>query len=788
MVTVAAGHAACKAAGSRSEAGHLSRKAYFALICLCLVVPKGYTKEILEENPEQDEARVVTVTDAIRMTQLADPDYLGGVIAKRNPALFSPDGKHFVIVTRKGNIEKDTNDYALLSFQTDTALLSPAGEVLVSFSSSSNRPGIQNIKWIDNQTLAFLGENPGQLQQVYTVNCQTGRLTQLTSHSTSVTSYALNSSDGRLLFMAQRPVRSLVEGNAGQSGVVVSSQPLEDLLVGERRWESEAGLFADLFVKTKRNESGSLVKTESDLFSGGLWLSPNAQHLVVITSVPEIPESWRNYKDRSVQWESRVQAKPLHGDSPLVPRYELIDIETGQSKPLLDAPIGDGCSEVLWLPDSKSVLVSGVYLPLNVADIAERRLRQSTKMVAEIRIPSLEVVPITARELCRLSWDATRRTLVIGATAQSPGAASREVVGFQKTATGWKQVGLREGARGQNNRIDVTLEEDMNTPPRVFVKDLRTGRRSMLLDFNPQFKSLKFGRVKSISFKATDGHTVNAGEYLPPNYVEGKRYPLVIQTHAWRSERFWIDGPWPSAFAAQPLAGKGFVVLQLSEDISNLSTTEEAPEEVSAYEGAIDYLDGLGIVDRDRVGLIGFSRTGLGVEYALTHSKYHFAAATIADGSDGGYFFYLSILSSFSWRWSDPENINGGAPFGDGLSSWLKKSPGFNLTAVTTPVREESYHPMSLFSAWEWFAGLSRLGKPVELIYIPDADHVLVRPRDRMTSQEGNVDWFGFWLQGYEDPSTAKQAQYRRWRELRNLQQAQDVERAKTSSAGAAAH
>lgn len=719
--------------------------------------------------PEHHDTRPINVADAIRMTQLGDPDYLGGVLPKHNPALFSPNGRHFVIVTRKGDLAKNTNDYTLLLFQTSTVFRSPAGEVLVSFSSSSNRPAIQDIKWIDDRTLAFLGENPGELQQVYEVDCQTKQVTKLTSHSTNVTSYTLNSSDDRLFFLAQRPVRPLV-GKAGQNSIVVSSQPLEDLLTRESRWESESGPFADLFMKAKGKETESPLETQSDLFAGGLWLSPDTRHVIVTISVSEVPKIWSSYEDRSVQWESRVRAKPLHGDSPLVPQFELIDVETGQSEPLLDAPTGDGCSEVLWFPDSTSVVVSGVYLPLNVADTAERRLRQSTKMLVEIKVPSLEIVPISATDMCHLEWDVRSKTLLIEPTTNSGSALRGVQRGFQMTSGGWKQVDPPTSYDGQKDGIDVTLEEGMNTPPKVFVKDLETGKKSLLLDFNPQFECLRFGRVRSISFTATDGHKVKAGVYFPPDYVEGKKYPLVIQTHAWHSERFWIDGPWPSAFAAQPLAAKGFVVLQLSEDISTLSTPEEAPEEVSAYEGGIDYLDGLGIIDRDRVGLIGFSRTGLGVEYALTHSKYHFSAAAIADGSDGGYFFYLSILTSFSWRWSDPEGINGGAPFGEGLSSWVKKSPDFNLALVTTPVREESYHPMSLFSAWEWFAGLSRLGKPVELIYLPDADHVLVKPRDRLTSQQGTVDWFCFWLKDEEDPDPAKVGQYARWHELRNLQ------------------
>ena len=162
------------------------------------------------------------------------------------------------------------------------------------------------------------------------------------------------------------------------------------------------------------------------------------------------------------------------------------------------------------------------------------------------------------------------------------------------------------------------------------------------------------------------------------------------------------------------------------------------------------------------------------MEYALTHSRYHFAAATLAEPSDGGYFFYVAILPSFSWRWPDLEGINGGSPFGGGLASWLKNSPSFNLARVTTPVREEAYGPQPLFLAWEWFAGLSRLGKPVELIDIPDGDHVLVKPLDRLTSQQGNVDWFCFWLKNEEDADPAKAEQYVRWHKLRELQQESD--------------
>jgi dipeptidyl aminopeptidase/acylaminoacyl peptidase len=748
--------------------GSLKRTAVLIAACLPMIVTMGQSEEVRHSSKvtEQRSMRPVSVADVIEMTQSGDPDYLGSASAAHNPAHFSPNGKHFVVVVKKGNIDKNTNDYSLLLFQTNKALRLASPEMLVSLSSSSNRPGIHEVRWVDDRTLTFLGENPGEPQQVYEVDCETKRLAKLTNHTTSVISYAIGTNSDRIVFLAERSVKPLFDESVTRTGMVISTQTLPDLLANESRWSAAA--FQDLFVKTREGDQEVFVRTPGDLARSSLWLSPNSRYLIATTWIADVPEIWKNYEDRFVQ--SRVRANPLHGDSRFLPQRILIDMESCETKALLDAPLGDGRSEVMWSQDGASVIVSGTYLPLNVADAPERKRRQSSKTIAEIRIPSLQIVPISSADLHPLKWDPQTGNLLVESTSRSPASVSNGgLLAFRKKDGEWREV---EPPRPGSGQVDetVTFEEDMNTPPKLFIKDVETGQKFLLVDLNPQFNSLEFGPVQNISFRATDGHTVNAGLYIPADYVQGKRYPLVIQTHGWNPERFWIDGSWPSAFAAQPLVGRGFVVLQLSEDVKMISTPEEAPKEASAYEGAIDYLNALGVVDRDRVGVIGFSRSGLGVEYALTHSKYHFAAATLAEASDGGYFTYLSVLPSFSWRWPDFEGINGGSPFGDGIASWLKKSPDFNLEVVTTPVREEAYHPFAILSAWEWFAGLSRLGKPVELIYVPNASHALVKPWDRLTSLQGNVDWFRFWLKCEEDPDPSKAEQYARWRELRNLQ------------------
>jgi hypothetical protein len=67
--------------------------------------------------------------------------------------------------------------------------------------------------------------------------------------------------------------------------------------------------------------------------------------------------------------------------------------------------------------------------------------------------------------------------------------------------------------------------------------------------------------------------------------------------------------------------------------------------------------------------------------------------------------------------------------------------------------------------------GLSDQGRPVDFIYLPNGTHLLSKPTERLVSQQGNVDWFCFWLKGEEDPDPAKAEQYERWRELRKLQE-----------------
>jgi dipeptidyl aminopeptidase/acylaminoacyl peptidase len=661
--------------------------------------------------------RRVVVADAIEMTRLEAPQYFSGRASTGLVAHFSPDGSRFVVLLRKGNLEHDSNDVSLVVFETAGVLRSPRPDVLLKMSSTSNRSAITAIRWLaDNQTLVFLGENPKGTAQIYTVNIRTKLLQKLTDHPTSITSYDISSDGREILFAAEPSPAEKAEVNANKfTGNTITTSVLEEALLGELYGDNQ------LFLQMPEKQPVQIPITDRINYTGPISISPTGHYALIGVWARDVPSAWTGYRDKQIR---AIAASHRKGELSLLPRYLLLDVENLALSPLLDSPM-PGLPKFVWTPDGQTVILK-TYLPLDISDPSEREARSKDEMPVEVRLSTKELQKISSEE-----WD-------------------REIASANQ-----KQAG-----------IDVTLDEDMNTPPRIYASDPKTKKKTLLLDLNPQFSQLNLGRVENLSWKATDGEQRSGGLYLPPDFESGKSYPLVIQTHGFNSARFSMDGlnEWSSAFAARMLTAKGFVVLQLG-GIHLSGDSSEGPTYMAAIEGAIDYLDQKGVIDRNRVGISGFSRTVYEVGYILTHSKHKFGAAILVDGITGGYLDYLA------WGDDSEATLNGGPPFGGGLQLWLTNSPCFNLDKVGAPVRLVAHGTGSVMEMWEWYAGLRLQNKPVDFVEIPDGVHLLQKPGDRRIAMQGIVDWFSFWLRLEEDPDPAKANQYDRWRSLRNAMQ-----------------
>jgi hypothetical protein len=144
-----------------------------SVVCLFIFLSQSaYSQHVIETREFVKTKRPFNIQDSIRMTTFGDPKYEDGRNPEDRVAQFSPDRTLFAIILKKGNIEQDTNDYSLLLYHTEAVFDHPTPNVILSLSSSSNRPAIEQLTWLDNETLAFLGERPGERHQLYTLNCK----------------------------------------------------------------------------------------------------------------------------------------------------------------------------------------------------------------------------------------------------------------------------------------------------------------------------------------------------------------------------------------------------------------------------------------------------------------------------------------------------------------------------------------------------------------------------------------------------------------------------------------
>jgi dipeptidyl aminopeptidase/acylaminoacyl peptidase len=760
------------------------RKGQRLILALAVIVALTFGSLAIsaQEAAGAQKRRPVTVADAIQMTIPGDSSYARGGYAV-HLAEYSPDGTKFVVVLRKGDLEEGINRFSLLLWRTAAVFDSSAPDVILTMASSSNRDAIESVSWSkDNETVAFLGERPHEHHQLYTVNVRTRRVRQLTAGSADVVAYSMSADGDTIAYLVEASLEGLWNDKTRREGVTFSPEQSVWSLVRGVKNSDRYLLFVGKEGNTRELATvGAIPRPAPNSAYVGLSLSPDGEYVAVLTNVGYPPETWKDYKG---PWSCVVSVgkdvPPGVYNPQYVRRYELIDTRTGQSRILLNAPSSCGFAEIAWSPTGRSVVIANTYLPAENPPTSERASLEASVFCVAIDIASGQFTKLfstrideDAAPIASVSWESETEITVRQESATGP--VENRYVRVDDT---WQKLRTPQLAAPLPR---VSLEEDLNTPPKLMAEHPQSHARTMLLDLNPEFKNLNFGRVQEIRFRDKKGYERVGGLYYPIHYQTGTRYPLVIQTHGWAPglRRFLINGFAPTANAAQALAARDILVLQLNDyNPATTGTLRDLGQAATAYEGAIQHLVSKGLIDPQRVGIIGFSYTCNTVEYFLEHSTIYVAAASTTEGTSDSYFAYLLFASTLYPLAAQAEQEVGGVPFGRGLKTWLKNSPGFKINKIHTPLLITALKPNSILTEWEFFAALRRLGKPVEMISLEDGSHELRKPWDQMISQERNVEWFCFWLKGEEDPDPTKAEQYARWHELRKLQEESDRQQA----------
>ncbi|SDB47034.1 Dipeptidyl aminopeptidase/acylaminoacyl peptidase [Flavobacteriaceae bacterium MAR_2010_188] len=280
----------------------------------------------------------------------------------------------------------------------------------------------------------------------------------------------------------------------------------------------------------------------------------------------------------------------------------------------------------------------------------------------------------------------------------------------------------------EEGKILVRIESQ-NEYPNYYIRDIEKKEDlSPITAFENPFKSIQEVDKKVITYKRDDGLDLDATLYLPLDYEEGKKYPMVM----WAYPREFKDKNSASQNTTNPnefiypyygspiyWVTRGYVVLD-DAAFPIVGEGEVEPNDsfrkqlVANAKAAIDAVDEMGYIDRKKVAVGGHSYGAFMTANLLSHSDL-FAAGIARSGA------YNRTLTPFGFQseersyWEAPEVYNSMSPF---MNADKMKTPLLLIHGVadnnsgTYPLQSERY-----------FNALKGLGATVRLVMLPKESH-----------------------------------------------------------------
>ncbi|MDR5697005.1 MAG: S9 family peptidase [Armatimonadota bacterium] len=292
---------------------------------------------------------------------------------------------------------------------------------------------------------------------------------------------------------------------------------------------------------------------------------------------------------------------------------------------------------------------------------------------------------------------------------------------------------------------------DAVTPEEIWLHEATTDKP--LTDFNGALTGeLDLGEVEVFQYAGADDWPIDAWLYKPPDFVEGRKYPLILQIHG---------GPHSAygnifSHGTFLLAAAGYLVLRTNPRGSQGYGEAFARAVIEDWGGrdfqdlmrGVDAVIQRGYVDTARMGVTGGSYGGFMTNWVISHTDRFRAAVTevcicnllsFYGTSDIGYLFGERQLGGRPW--TNPQRL------------W-EFSPLKYVERVATPVLiigNEEDHRCPIEQSEQWFIALRKLGRDAEFVRYPGEAHTMQsngRPKPRIDRLRRLLAWWGRHLGG----------------------------------------
>jgi dipeptidyl aminopeptidase/acylaminoacyl peptidase len=311
----------------------------------------------------------------------------------------------------------------------------------------------------------------------------------------------------------------------------------------------------------------------------------------------------------------------------------------------------------------------------------------------------------------------------------------------------------------------VCVAAEADHPPRLEAIDLESGHRRVLFAPNRGLDADIAATVpaKLIRWKDAKGREFTGQLFEAREVSAGHPPPLFVTFYTcYGFLRGGVGNEWPLA----TLAEDGISALCINEiPETHLDAVDGYDQGRAAVEAAVKRLSAEGRIDRTYVGMGGLSHGSEVTLWTLTHSDVVRAASVSGVSSTPTYYLFNSLRASFRssyrkfWKLGTPNKTP---------EQWKERSPAYQLDRIKAPILfqlpEKEYR-----DTLDYAIPLMRRYQ-ADMYVFPYETHIKYQTRHKLAVYERNVDWFRFWLQGYEDPSPEKAWQYRVWREMKKAE------------------
>jgi len=273
-----------------------------------------------------------------------------------------------------------------------------------------------------------------------------------------------------------------------------------------------------------------------------------------------------------------------------------------------------------------------------------------------------------------------------------------------------------------------------------------------ITDFSGQMKGWSVSQSEVISWKSKDGAVIEGVLSKPVNYDATKKYPLLVVIHGGPTG---VDTPAPIPGNVYPIVqwlDKGALVLRVNyrgsagygEAFRSLNVRNLGVGDAWDVLSGVDYLDSKKMIDRSRMGCMGWSQGGYISAFLTTNSNV-FKAISVGAGISNWMTYYVNTdIHPFTRQYLKA------TPWSD-EAIYKKTSPMTNINQAKTPTliqHGEFDRRVPIANAYELLQGLRDKNVPAELIVYKGFGHGINKPKERLAANWHNWQWFAKYVWG----------------------------------------